>query len=103
MWQAERDDPGSAAHWIDVSIRIAGPLDAAVDRARCPGRRCSDTNCCAQPSGLRLRRRRSLSQVILDSYVPDVPILEAVPGRGPTLAATRNGETSTPGRHFGPR
>ena len=30
MWQAERDDPGSPAHWIDVSIRIAGPLDAPL-------------------------------------------------------------------------
>ncbi len=30
MWRAERDDPGSAAHWIDVSIRITGPLDATA-------------------------------------------------------------------------
>ena len=30
MWQAECDDPGSPAHWIDVSIRITGPLDASL-------------------------------------------------------------------------
>ena len=30
MWLAEKDNPGSAANWIDVSIRIAGPLDATV-------------------------------------------------------------------------
>jgi acyl carrier protein len=30
MWQAEQDAPGSPEHWIDVSIRIAGALDASV-------------------------------------------------------------------------
>ncbi len=71
MFLAECDSPGSAAHWIDVSIRIGGPLDAAeVVRAV--------QSVIANHEVLRTTFRASdvsLSQVILDSYVPDVPIL----------------------------
>ena len=42
MWHAERDDPGSAAHWIDVSIRITGPTRCDGHRAWCPERRCAE-------------------------------------------------------------
>ena len=72
---AERDDPGSRAHWIDVSIRIAGPLDAAEVVRAVSERRCEPRSVAHNVPGLR---DVSLSQVILDSYVPDVPILEVV-------------------------
>ena len=75
MWQAERDDPGSPAHWIDVSIRIAGPLDAPMVVR-------GVQNAVQRHELLRTTFRQSgtsLSQVIRDSYVPDVPILEAAP------------------------
>jgi amino acid adenylation domain-containing protein len=72
MWQAERNDPGSPAHWIDVSIRIRGPLDPAL-----MVRAVQDA--AARHALLRTTFRptaTSVSQVILHSYVPDVPILE---------------------------
>ncbi|MFY9921361.1 MAG: amino acid adenylation domain-containing protein [Mycobacterium sp.] len=84
MWRAERDAPGSAAHWIDVSIRITGPLDAAAIV-----RGVQDT--VARNELLRTIFRPSedssrvmLTQVILKSYVPEVPILESIPEAGPT-------------------
>ncbi len=79
MWQAECDDPGSAAHWIDVSIRIAGPLDGAVvvRGVQSVAARHELLRTTFRPSGTS--SGPSLSQVILDSYVPDVPILEVVP------------------------
>ena len=58
MWRAERDDPGSAAHWIDVSIRISGPLDAAAIVSGVQAASSSGTNCCAPPSGHPRRRMR---------------------------------------------
>jgi len=72
MWQAEREDPGSASHWIDVSIRIAGPLDASLVVH-------GVQDAVARHELLRTTFRptaTSVSQVILDSYTPDVPILE---------------------------
>jgi amino acid adenylation domain-containing protein len=78
MWQAERDDPGSPAHWIDVSIRIAGMLHAAQVVRGVQG-------AVQRHELLRTTFRLSgpsPSQVILDSYVPDVPILEAGSGAG---------------------
>ena len=78
MWRAERGDPGSAAHWIDVSIRITGPLDAAAIVSGV--HRVVERN-----EVLRTTFRPSeapdamLSQVILESYVPEVPITDGVP------------------------
>lgn len=75
MWQAERDAPGSSAHWIDVSVRITGPLDAAL-----LVRGVQDT--VQRHQLLRTTFRTSaavLSQVILDSYLPDVPIFDVMP------------------------
>jgi amino acid adenylation domain-containing protein len=79
MWCAERDDPGSPAHWIDVSISVAGPLDAATIVRGVQG-------VVARNELLRTTFRLSdnslkpmLSQVIIESYVPAVPILESVP------------------------
>lgn len=72
MWQAEHDDPGSPAHWIDVSIRITGPLDASV-----LVRGVQDT--VNRHELLRTTFRSegtSVSQVILDSFTPEVPILQ---------------------------
>ncbi len=84
MWHAERDNPGSAAHWIDVSIRIVGPLDAAVIVR-------GVQSVVARNELLRTTFRTSddsskamLSQVILKSYVPDVPILSSVPDAATT-------------------
>jgi hypothetical protein len=79
MWRAERDDPGSAAHWIDVSIRITGPLDAtAIVRGV--------QDVVARNELLRTIFRLSedsskptLTQVILDSYVPEVAITDGIP------------------------
>jgi hypothetical protein len=76
MWQLERDDPGSPAHWIDLAIRIRGPLDttllvAGVEAA------------VARHELLRTIFRpttTSVTQVILPSYRPDVPILDAPQG-----------------------
>lgn len=72
MWQAEHDEPGSAAHWIDVSIRIDGPLDAArlVTGVQDAVRRHELLRTVFRPS------RDGLTAVILDSYAPDVPVLE---------------------------
>ena len=87
MWLAERDDPGSAAHWIDVSIRITGPLDpAAIVRGV--------QDVVARNELLRTTFRNSddsstamLTQVINESYIPEVPILEGIPGAGSTSDA----------------
>ena len=72
MWQAERDDPGSAANWIDVSIRIRGPIDATllVQGVREAVQRHELLRTTFRPTAAWL------SQVILASYMPDVPILE---------------------------
>ena len=72
MWQAERDDPGSAANWIDVSIRIRGPIDATllVQGVREAVQRHELLRTTFRPTAAWL------SQVILASYTPDVPILE---------------------------
>ena len=70
MWQAEGDDPGSPAHWIDVSLRISGPLDTTV-----LVRAVQDA--AARHSLLRTVFRPGdgvVSQVILDPYVPDVAV-----------------------------
>jgi amino acid adenylation domain-containing protein len=88
MWRAERDAPGSAAHWIDVSIRITGPLDAtAIVRGV--------QDVVARNELLRTIFRSSeessepmLSQVILEGYMPEVPVWEAVPGADCTPDAT---------------
>ena len=75
MWLAEREDPGSAANWIDVSIRITGPLDATVIVRGI--QRLVERN-----KLLRTVFRPShdsskaiLSQVIIESYPPEVHIL----------------------------
>ncbi len=73
MWQLECDDPGSPAHWIDVSVRIGGPLDATV-----LVRAVQDV--VGRHELLRTIFRptaTSMSQVILDSHTPEVPILDA--------------------------
>ena len=73
MWQAEKVDPGSPVHWIDVSIRISGPLDTEL-----LVRGVQDA--VARHELLRTTFRptaTSVSQVILDPYIPDVPILES--------------------------
>ncbi len=81
MWQAERDDPGSAANWIDVSIRIRGPIDATllVQGVRDAVQRHELLRTTFRPTAA------SLSQVILASYMPDVPILEPPPDADTTL------------------
>ena len=85
MWRAERGDPGSAAHWIDVSIRITGHLDAAEIISGV--HRVVERN-----ELLRTTFRPSeapdamLSQVILESYVPEVPIIDGMPGPDATPA-----------------
>lgn len=73
MWRAERDDPGSSAHWIDVSIRITGPLDPVVlvRAVRDVVGRHELLRTTFRPTA------RSVAQVILDPYVPEVPILDA--------------------------
>ncbi|WP_319454755.1 amino acid adenylation domain-containing protein [Mycobacterium sp. RTGN6] len=99
MWRAEREDPGSAAHWIDVSIRITGPLDAAVIV-----RGVQDV--VARNELLRTTFRASedsstamLTQVILDSYVPEVPITDGVSdGRSPDARDWRDLGTQPPFR-----
>jgi amino acid adenylation domain-containing protein len=72
MWQAECDDPGSPAHWIDVSIRITGPLDPPVliRGVQDAVRRHKLLRTVFRPTAT------SVSQVILDSYTPDVPVFE---------------------------
>src|SRR5258708_26475736 len=72
MWQAEHDEPGSPAHWIDVSIRIDGALDTAllVRGVQDTVQRHELLRTTFRPAAM------SLSQVILDSYLPDVPILD---------------------------
>ncbi len=73
MWHAEREDPGSPAHWIDVSIRITGAIDAAViARAVQSVVQRQEVLRTTFPSSAT-----SLSQKILDSHLLDVPILEA--------------------------
>jgi amino acid adenylation domain-containing protein len=82
MWQAERAEPGSAAHWIDVGLLIRGPLDAALLRR------------CVQAAVERHELLRtvfapvngSVAQVILPSHAPDVRLVEATES-APPLAA----------------
>jgi hypothetical protein len=73
MWELERDEPGSSAHWIDVSIRIRGPLDptSLVRGVQDAARRHELLRTTFRPTAT------SASQVILDAYAPEVPILEA--------------------------
>jgi amino acid adenylation domain-containing protein len=72
MWHAERDEPGSPAHWIDVSIRITGPLDRTllVRGVQDAVQRHELLRTVFRPTAT------SVSQVILDSYTPDVPVLD---------------------------
>jgi len=75
MWQAEVDTPGSPANWIDVSIRIAGPLDA-------PTLVRSVQRTAARHALLRTVFRSSgssVTQLILDSWEPDVPVCDGHP------------------------
>ncbi len=77
MWQLERDDPGSPAHWIDLSIRIRGPLDSTLLVA-------GVQQAVARHELLRTTFRptaTSVTQVILPSHLPDVPMLEALQRR----------------------
>nr|WP_308124091.1 amino acid adenylation domain-containing protein [Mycolicibacterium xanthum] len=80
MWHAERDRPGSAAHWIDVSVRIGGRLDtgALVDGLQEAARRHELLRTTFRPSA------GSVSQVILDPHSLDVPVLEHLPDAGGT-------------------
>ena len=73
MWHAERDNPGSPANWIDVSIRIDGPLDSRllVSGVQETVRRHELLRTAFRPTAT------SVAAVILDSYTPDVPILDA--------------------------
>lgn len=89
MWQAECDEPGAAKHWIDVSVRITGPLNAqlVVCGVRDAVRRFDVLRTTFRSTGT------AVSQVILDSYVPDIPILEAV----------HNGVAATEWRDLGDR
>ncbi|ETW23727.1 non-ribosomal peptide synthetase [Mycobacterium gastri] len=84
IWQAERDDPGAAAHWIDVSIRIIGPLEAAllVRAVQDVVQRHDLLRTVFRPTAT------TLAQVILDAHVPDVPVVDAQP----TTTAEHNGE-----------
>ncbi|ABM11838.1 amino acid adenylation domain [Mycolicibacterium vanbaalenii PYR-1] len=72
MWRNECDDPGSPAHWIDVSIRITGPLDPdlVVRGIQAATHRHELLRTVFRPSGA------SAAQVILDSYTPEVPIFD---------------------------
>jgi hypothetical protein len=89
MWQAECDEPGAAKHWIDVAVRITGPLNAqlVVRGVRDAVRRFDVLRTTFRSTGT------AVSQVILDSYVPDIPILEAV----------HNGVAATEWRDLGDR
>ena len=73
MWQAERDDPGSPGHWIDVSIRIDGPLSSEllVRGVQDAVRRHELLRTVFRPTAT------SVAAVVLNSYTPDVPILDA--------------------------
>ncbi len=73
VWQAELDDPGSPAQWIDVSIRITGPLDSAalVGGVQDAVGRHELLRTVFKPTA------DSVSQVILDPYAPEVPIVES--------------------------
>lgn len=73
MWHAERDEPGSPANWIDVSIRIDGPLDSRllVSGVQETVRRHELLRTVFRPT------TSSVAAVILDSYTPDVPTRDA--------------------------
>ncbi|HJT93893.1 MAG TPA: amino acid adenylation domain-containing protein, partial [Mycobacterium sp.] len=79
MWQAECDAPGSPTHWIDVSVRIAGRLDASVVVAGVQeaARRHELLRTTFEPTSAS--SERSLVQVIRGSYMPEVPVLDAMP------------------------
>ncbi len=73
IWRAELDNPGCPAHWIDVSIRITGPLETSllVRGVQNVVQRHELLRTVFRPSA------GSVSQVIFASYVPDVPIIDA--------------------------
>ncbi|MDT5014792.1 MAG: hypothetical protein QOD39_952, partial [Mycobacterium sp.] len=91
----ESDDPGSPAHWIDVSIRIDGALDTSllVRGVQETVQRHELLRTTFRPGAA------SLSQVILDSYVPDVPVLDtASNGRSGRESEWRDLDTRPPFR-----
>ncbi|MEO7271016.1 MAG: amino acid adenylation domain-containing protein [Vicinamibacterales bacterium] len=73
MWQQEQAQPGSPGHWIDVGLRIRGPLDVprlirsvheAIERH--------------EPLRTTFRPVNGfLGQVILDAWEPDLRLVEA--------------------------
>lgn len=87
MWQLEQTEPGARAHWIDVALRLRGPLDASrlVRSVSAAVERHEVLRTVFRPS------RGSLSQVILGSFVPDVRIIDA-PESTPSEADGADGE-----------
>ena len=77
MWEAEQADPGSPAHWIQVGLRIRGPLD--VERL------VRSVQAAAERHELLRTTYRSvdgsLFQVILPASAPEVRLIDA-PGPG---------------------
>jgi hypothetical protein len=95
VWYFEQAEPGSAAHWIDVALRICGPLDVArlIQSVHAAVERHEILRTVFRLSG------GVLYQVIVKTHTPDLRILDSSAPVGLDVEARPVDLTTTPAVH----